>query len=80
MAGTGPELNLQMWKRQYSWILKYSLLGFSRVEGNRHEHAHTHTHTENVDAAAAAKSFQSCPTLCDPMDSSPPGSSVHRIL
>ena len=27
-----------------------------------------------------AKLFQSCPTLCDPMDSSPPGSSVHRIL
>ena len=23
---------------------------------------------------------QSCPTLCDPMDCSPPGSSVHRIL
>ena len=23
---------------------------------------------------------QSCPTLCDPMDHSPPGSSVHRIL
>ena len=31
-------------------------------------------------APAAAKSLQSCPTLCDPMDSSPPGSSVHRIL
>ena len=30
--------------------------------------------------AAAAKLLQSCPTLCDPMDSSPPGSSVHRIL
>ena len=27
-------------------------------------------------AAAAAKSLQSCPTLCDPTDSSPPGSSV----
>ena len=27
-----------------------------------------------------AKSFQSCPTLCDPMDCSPPGSSVHGIL
>ena len=26
------------------------------------------------------KSFQSCPTLCDPMDCSPPGSSVHEIL
>ena len=27
-----------------------------------------------------AKSLQSCPTLCDPMDCSPPGSLVHRIL
>ena len=27
-----------------------------------------------------AKSLQSCPTLCDPTDSSPPGSSVHQIL
>ena len=31
-------------------------------------------------AAAAAKSLQSCPTLWDPMDCSPPGSSVHGIL
>ena len=31
-------------------------------------------------AAAAAKSLQLCPTLCDPMDSSLPGSSVHGIL
>ena len=31
-------------------------------------------------AAAAAKSIQSSSTLCDPRDSSPPGSSVHRIL
>ena len=30
--------------------------------------------------AAAAKSLQSCPTLCDPIDSSPPGSPVPRIL
>ena len=28
-------------------------------------------------AAAAAKSLQSCPTLCNPIDGSPPGSSVH---
>ena len=27
-----------------------------------------------------AKSLESCLTLCDSMDSSPPGSSVHRIL
>ena len=31
-------------------------------------------------AAAAAKSLQSCPTLCDPIDSSPPGSTVPGIL
>ena len=31
-------------------------------------------------AAAAAKSLQSCPTLCNPRDSSPPGSSVPGIL
>ena len=30
--------------------------------------------------AAAAKSLQSCPTLCDPTDGSPPGSSVPGIL
>ena len=28
----------------------------------------------------AAKSLQSCPTLCDPIDSSPPGSPVPGIL
>ena len=33
-----------------------------------------------VHAAAAAKSLQSCPTLCDPIDGSPPGSSIPGIL
>jgi len=32
------------------------------------------------EAAAAAKSLQSCPTLCDPIDGSPPGFPVPRIL
>jgi len=31
-------------------------------------------------AAAAAKSLQSCPTLCDPRDGSPPGSPIPGIL
>ena len=31
-------------------------------------------------AAAAAKVLQSCLTLCDPIDSSPPGSPVNGIL
>ena len=31
-------------------------------------------------ATAAAKSLQSCPTLCDPIDGSPPGSAISGIL
>ena len=31
-------------------------------------------------AAAAAKSLQSCPTLCDPRDGSPPGTPIPWIL
>ena len=31
-------------------------------------------------AAAAAKSLQLCPTLCDPIDGSPPGSTIAGIL
>ena len=34
---------------------------------------------ESYDQPAAAKSLQSCLTLCDPIDGSPPGSSVHVI-
>ena len=34
----------------------------------------------DVAAAAAAKSLQSYPTLCDPIDGSPPGSPVPGIL
>ena len=35
---------------------------------------------EEISAAAAAKSLQSCPTLCDPIDGSPPGSPFPGIL
>ena len=34
----------------------------------------------NTAAAAAAKSLQSCPTLCNPIDGNPPGSPVPGIL
>ena len=37
-------------------------------------------YTATAAAAAAAKSLQSCATLCDPMDGSPPGSAVLEIL
>ena len=35
---------------------------------------------QSLAAAAAAKLLQSCPTLCDPRDGSPPGSPVPGIL
>ena len=41
---------------------------------------HLGLNLEHTAAAAAAKSLQSWPTLCDPIDSSPPGSPVPGIL
>ena len=41
---------------------------------------HASHHSQLRAAAAAAKSLQSCPTLCDPIDGSPPGSPVPGIL
>ena len=42
----------------------------------------THVYVKNSfgPSSAAAKSLQSCPTLCDPIDGSPPGSPVAGIL
>ena len=40
----------------------------------------SHQGSPQREVAAAVKSLQSCPTLCDPIDSSPPGSPVPGIL
>ena len=40
----------------------------------------TYTDISPKKAAKSAKSLQSCPTLCNPIDGSPPGSSVPGIL
>ena len=50
-----------------------------RREGVRSWELYTQSHTAAA-AAAAAKSLQSCPTLCDPIDGSPPGSPIPGIL
>ena len=41
--------------------------------------SHTHTHTR-CPVQSESEVAQSCPTLCDPMDCSLPGSSVHGIF
>ena len=52
----------------------------ARTHTHARARAHTHTRTSQCLAAAAAKSPQSCPTLCDPIDGSPPGSPIPGIL
>ena len=61
-----------------------------KVEGERENKKTSYKIEENIcklyigkgliSAAAAAKSHQSCPTLCDPIDRSPQGSPVAGIL
>ena len=51
-----------------------------RIWSNRNSHALLVQIQNGTAAAAAAKSLQSCPTLCDPVDGSPPGSPVPGIL
>ena len=56
-------------------LINYTKIHLKKFVPQRHT-----AHIVIYAAAAAAKSLQSCPTLCDPTDSSPPGSSVHGIL
>ena len=55
----------------------YKILGHSRTHPNCPGQIENST---CVCVCVRAKSLQSCLTFCDPMDRSPPGSSVHGIL
>ena len=78
-----------------SWMILGQLLGLSAYVGSvrsrsvmvtlscTQAHArviYIYIYTYIYMQAVCAKSLQSCLTLCDPMDCSPPGSSVHGIL
>ena len=54
--------------------------GEGGVNGEHHGNIHTAAAAAAAAAATAAKSLQSCPTLCDPIDGSPPGSPIPGIL
>ena len=45
-----------------------------------HKSLYTYKNNCSIFLAAAAKLLQSCPTLCDPIDRSPPGSPIPGIL
>ena len=66
-APNSSSVSWQVYKCQLTYIyLRYESLELSPVSSSP--------------TAAAAKLHQSCPTLCDPTDGSPPGSSVPGIL
>ena len=79
------KLNLQyfghlIWRADSLWWRGTLVLG--KIEGKRRrgwQRVGRH-HQLNGHAAAAVKSLQSCLTLCDPIDSSPPGSPIPGIL
>ena len=68
--GVGPDLVTEQQQWPGVWTL-----GLEMPEFKSWSHPH-----DSAAAAAAAKSLQSCPTLCDPIDGSPPGSPVPGIL
>ena len=71
----------QIWKTQ-QWPQDWKRSVFIPIpkKGNAKECSNYHIIAIISHAAAAAKSLQSCWTLCDPIDGSPPGSPVPGIL
>ena len=63
------------WDSTYKWYhTTFALLWFTSPRMMIIYSVYSYTHT------ADAKSFQSCLTLCDPIDGSPPGSPIPGIL
>ena len=60
----------------WKWPLIFHLI---LMESHRDQHHFANEETEAA-TAATAKSLQSCPTLCDPRDGSPPGSAIPGIF
>ena len=71
-------LNPRFLHWQADSLLPYHL-GSSNVGGQVANQKPTEVHLTLI-TAATAKSLQSCPTLCNPIDGSPPGSPVPGIL
>ena len=65
------------WLLSLAYCATFSLvsLGTTFLINHLHRYPHLRAVLDN-----AAKSLQSCPILCDPIDSSPPGSSVPGLL
>ena len=62
----------------FLYVINRSFIGSQLEQTIRTAHVQCSVHT--IKAAAAAESLQSCPTLRDPRDGSPPGSPTPGIL
>ena len=72
---TGSSVHVISQARILEWIAMPSFQGFSLPKEGT-----LLSYVSCIAAAAAAKSLQSCPTLCDPIDGSPSGYTVPGIF
>ena len=70
---TSPSTDQRLWRDQ-------GACGKFRISGSAPELRNQNLFSIPMDVCVRAKSFQTCPTLCDAMDCSQPGSSVRGIL
>ena len=68
------------WRQRLKWCVYKPRIAGSYQELEEARKASSWSFQSEHSPAAAAKSLQSCPTLCDPIDGSPLGSSVPGIL
>ena len=87
LQSTGPQRVGQNWvcitTKNYLLLKSYQARNRDKYPGDvATDQVHLASSTECAlhNSAAAAKLLQSCPTLCDPIDGSPPGSPVPGIL
>ena len=77
-----PSFNHRKTLENSNWGMLYKILTSTSQNGQGHQKQSLRkwNMTTKGSAAAAAKWLQSCPTLCDPIDGSPPGSPIPGIL
>ena len=79
-GGHGNPLQYSCLENPHGWRSVEGYSPWGRRESDTTEQLSTHTSIHHAAAPAAAKSLQSCPTLCNPIDGSSPGSPVPGIL
>ena len=65
-----------VWRGTVHGVTESDLTEQLSTHTHMYVYIHTYIHMHTYYACVCAKTFQSCPTLCDPMDCSPPDSSV----